>query len=575
MLKWHRILCVTALLGSPQVTAAQHQSVSAVRAGLPGYLLADAEQKPAPAPKTTPAPAAITTPQANAKSATQVSLTVERHRLENGLRIVLNPDRTIPTVAVAVYYDVGSRNEERGRSGFAHLFEHMMFQGSQNVAKGEHFQLVMNRGGSVNGTTSEDRTNYFETLPSNELALGLWLEADRMRSLAVTQENFENQRQTVMEERRQSYDNRPYMQSMLRINDLAFGDYFPYSHSTIGDMQDLQAAPLSAVKEFFDTYYAPNNAVLSIAGDFEPQAALALIKQHFGAIPGAKVPPFTTPDPAPQTSERKDSMLDPLAELPAFHIAYHIPTDRSPDHYPLELLASVLGDGESARLYQKLVKDKEILQEIDVNTDGRRGPDLFSFWGICAQGHAPEEARTLIFNELSTIAQKGISRAELDKAKNRMRANFVFGLENNLQRASRLAEFETFYGDATLLLNEIERYSAVKLEDVQRVASLYFAPTNRTVLDVVPAKAAAAQAAAAASKKPAATAAPAKPAAAPAAPAKSTPAAAAPAKPAGAASAPAQTVAPAAPAASSAPPTPPAKPAPAAPATPVKKEAAQ
>ena len=583
MLKWHRILCVTALLcasASPQVTAAQHQSVSAVRAGLPGYLLADAEQKPVSAPKTTPAPAAppTTTPQANAKPATQVSLTVERHRLENGLRIVLNPDRTIPTIAVAVYYDVGSRNEERGRSGFAHLFEHMMFQGSQNVAKGEHFQLVMNRGGSVNGTTSEDRTNYFETLPSNELALGLWLEADRMRSLAVTQENFENQRQTVMEERRQSYDNRPYMQSMLRINDLAFGDYFPYSHSTIGDMQDLQAAPLSAVKEFFDTYYAPNNAVLSIAGDFEPQAALALIKQHFGTIPGAKVPPFTTPDPAPQTAERKDSMLDPLAELPAFHIAYHIPTDRSPDHYPLELLASVLGDGESARLYQKLVKDKEILQEIDVNTDGRRGPDLFSFWGICAQGHAPEEARTLISNELSTIGQKGISRAELDKAKNRMRANFVFGLENNLQRASRLAEFETFYGDATLLLNEIERYSAVKLEDVQRVASLYFAPTNRTVLDVVPAKTAAAQAAAA-TRKPAATAAPAKPTAAapnPAAPAKPAAAVAAPAKPA-AASAPAGASQPAAavpaaarPTATGAPPTPPATP-----AAPVKKEAAQ
>ncbi|HTU60438.1 MAG TPA: insulinase family protein, partial [Polyangiales bacterium] len=343
------------------------------------------------------------------------------------------------------------------------------------------------------------------------------------------------------------------------------------------------------------TYYAPNNAVLSIAGDFEPQAALALIKQYFGTIPGAKVPPFTTPDPAPQTAERKDSMLDPLAELPAFHIAYHIPTDRSPDHYPLELLASVLGDGESARLYQKLVKDKEILQEIDVNTDGRRGPDLFSFWGICAQGHSPEEARTLIFSELSTIAQKGISRAELDKAKNRMRANFVFGLENNLQRASRLAEFETFYGDGTLLLNELERYSSVKLEDVQRVAGLYFAPTNRTVLDVVPAKAAAAQAAAAGGKKPTAAApAPAKPAAAAATPASpaaappkptAAPAAAAspaapvkpaPAKPSGAATAPAQTVAPTAPPASAAPPTPPAKPAPAAPANaPVKKEAAQ
>ena len=154
---------------------------------------------------------------------------------------------------MAVYYDVGSRNEERGRSGFAHLFEHMMFQGSKNVGKGEHFQLIMNRGGSVNGTTSDDRTNYFETLPSHELALGLWLEADRMKSLAITQENFENQRQTVMEERRQSYDNRPYMQSMLRINELAFGDYFPYAHSTIGDMQDLRNAPLSAVQEFFNT----------------------------------------------------------------------------------------------------------------------------------------------------------------------------------------------------------------------------------------------------------------------------------------------------------------------------------
>ncbi|HET8933949.1 MAG TPA: pitrilysin family protein [Polyangiales bacterium] len=511
MLKWHRILCVSALLGSPLMVTAQSQSVAAVRVGLP--ILVDAEQAaPKPAPSAQPA---TTTPKANPNQSRQVSLQVERHRLSNGLRVVLNPDHTIPTVAIAVYYDVGSRNEERGRSGFAHLFEHMMFQGSANIAKGEHFQLVMNRGGSVNGTTSEDRTNYFETLPSNELALGLWLEADRMRSLAVTQENFENQRQTVMEERRQSYDNRPYMQSMLRINELAFGDYFPYAHSTIGDMQDLQAAPLSAVKEFFDTYYAPNNAVVSIAGDFEPQAALKLLEQYFGAIPGAKVPPFTTPDPAPQTAERKDSMLDPLAELPAFHIAYHIPTDRTPDHYPLELLASVLGDGESARLYQKLVKDKEILQEIDVNTDGRRGPDLFSFWGICAQGHAPEEARTLIFNELNAVAQKGITAKELDKAKNRMRANFVFGLENNLQRASRLAEFETFYGDASLLLAEIERYSAVTLDDVKRVAGLYFAPTNRTVLDVVPAKAAATQAAAAASRKPAAPAAPATPAAAP------------------------------------------------------------
>ena len=499
MLRTPLIVCAAALL-CPLRIAAQ----AAPQPAAPMLTGATAAAAPPPA-----AAASSTAPLANPANSTptgKVALQIIRHKLENGLRVVLNPDPTVPTVAVAVYYDVGSRNEERGRSGFAHLFEHMMFQGSQNVAKGEHFQLIMNRGGSVNGTTSDDRTNYFETLPSNELALGLWLEADRMRSLAITQQNFENQRQTVMEERRQSYDNRPYMTSMLRINELAFGDYFPYAHSTIGDMQDLVNAPLAAVQEFFATYYAPNNAVVSIAGDFEPDAALRLVQQYFGALRPAQVKPFTTADPAPQTAERKDSALDPLAELPAFHVAYHIPKDREPDHYPLELLSLVLGDGESSRLYQKLVKQKEILQEIDVNTDGRRGPDLFSFWGICAEGHTPEAARALIFDELKAVAQKGITTRELDKAKNRMRAEFVFGLQSNLSRASHLAEYETFFGDANLLLGELERYSAVNLDDVKRVAGQYFAPTNRTILDVVPAKAAqnSASKPAAAAAKPAA-----------------------------------------------------------------------
>jgi zinc protease len=492
MLRTPLIVCIAMLLCPMRITAQGTKPATAA-------LLADA---PSVAAQPSAATAAAT-PQANpapAAKAGAVALKVERHKLDNGLRVVLNPDPTVPTVAVAVYYDVGSRNEERGRSGFAHLFEHMMFQGSQNVRKGEHFQLVMNRGGSVNGTTSDDRTNYFETLPSHELALGLWLEADRMRSLAITQENFENQRQTVMEERRQSYDNRPYMPSMLRINELAFGDYFPYAHSTIGDMQDLVNAPLSAVQEFFTTYYAPNNAVVSIAGDFEPAAALKLVQQYFGALKPAQVKPFTTPDPAPQTGERKDSMLDAQAELPAFHISYHIPKDREPDHYPLELLSLVLGDGESSRLYQKLVKDKEILQGIDVNTDDRRGPDLFSFWGICAKGHTQEQARTVIFDELKALAQQGISARELDKAKNRMRAEFVFGLQSNLSRASHLAEYEAFFGDANLLMAELDRYQTVTLEDVKRVAGQYFAPTNRTILDVVPANAAPTAAPSAAAK---------------------------------------------------------------------------
>ncbi|MEY4580427.1 MAG: hypothetical protein RL701_5130 [Pseudomonadota bacterium] len=528
MLKCHRILGVAALLCSSPAIA---QTPSAAPpAGRPQLAAAGS---PTTAPSG-PVANTTTTPQAKPSPTQphtdQVALKIERHKLENGLRVVLNPDSTVPTVAVAIYYDVGSRNEERGHSGFAHLFEHMMFQGSQNVGKGEHFQLVMNRGGSMNGTTSHDRTNYFETLPSNELALGLWLEADRMRSLAITQENFENQRQTVMEERRQSYDNRPYMQSMLRINELAFGDYFPYAHSTIGDMQDLQAAPLSAVQEFFNTYYAPNNAVLAISGDFEPRAALQTVQQYFGAIPARAVKPFNTPDPGPQTAERKDSMLDALAQLPAFHIDYHIPKDREPDHYPLELLAAVLGDGDSSRLYQKLVKKKEILQEISVETDGRRGPDLFSFWGVCAQGQSAEAARKLIFDEIAAIAQNGITPRELEKIKNRVRAEFVFGLETNLARATHLAEYEAFFGDATLLTGELARYSTVTNDDIKRVASQYFAPTNRTILDVVPANAAAAKpvVAAPAVKQPAA-AAPVKPVAAPAKPVTA-PAPASPAK---------------------------------------------
>lgn len=422
---------------------------------------------------------------------------IVRATLPNGLRVVLSPDTTVPTVGISVYYDVGSRNEVRGRTGFAHLFEHMMFQGSANVAKGEHFSLIMNRGGSMNGTTSHDRTNYFETLPSNELELGLFLESDRMRSLAVNEENFENQRQTVKEERRQSYENRPYMLSMLRINELTYGDYFPYAHSTIGEVTDLDNAPLEAVRDFWGSYYAPNNAVISISGDFEPTAALALVTRYFGDIGRRSTPAYEPGVIAPQTREITDTMVDALAPLPAFHIAYHIPQSREAAHYPLEMLAIVLGDGESSRLYQKLVKDREILQEISVSTDDRRGPDVFSFWGVVSTGHTGVEARTIIFNELQSVAQRGITPRELEKAKNRLRAAFVFGLQSNLSRSMQLAEFEMYWGNAELLRNELDRYLAVTLEDVQHAAATYFDATNRTVLDVLPPPADAAEAGAA------------------------------------------------------------------------------
>ncbi len=414
------------------------------------------------------------------------SLQVSRATLDNGLRVVMSSDRTIPTVAVAMYYDVGSRNEVRGRSGFAHLFEHMMFQGSDNVGKGEHFSLIINRGGSANGTTSNDRTNYFETLPSNELALGLWLEADRMRSLAITQANFENQRMTVMEERRQRIDNQPYIPSMLRINELAYGDYWPYAHSTIGDMQDLLDAPLEAVQEFFAMHYAPNNAVLSISGDFDTDEAMQLVEKYFGDVPARETPAYVEPAPPEQTAERTETMYDANATLPAFHLGYHIPPNRSPDHYALEILALVLGDGESSRLYQTLVKQKEICQDVAVGTDDRRGPDLFSVWAVMASGHAPKAAQEIVLAELGSIAGKGVTARELEKAKNRIRASFIFGLQSNMARAQRLAEYELYWGDANLLKLELDHYLAVSLEDIKRVADTYFKASNRTVLDVLP-----------------------------------------------------------------------------------------
>ena len=418
------------------------------------------------------------------------ALPIVRETLPNGLRVVMSPNRTVPTVAIAVYYDVGSRNEERGRSGFAHLFEHMMFQGSANVRKLEHFSLIMNRGGVLNGTTSADRTNYYETLPSNELALGLWLEADRMRSLEVTAETYENQRQTVMEERRQRVDNQPYVPSFLRIDELAFGDYFPYAHSTIGDMQDLQNAPLEAVQQFFRTYYAPNNAVLSISGDFEPEAAMAMVRQYFGAIARANVPTFQDPGLAPQTAERVDAIVDANATLPAFHIAYHIPPSREADHYALEMLSIILGDGDSSRLYQDLIKNRELCAHISAGTDDRRGPDLFSMFGVVSAGHTTVEAREAVYRIIADVSANGITARELEKARNRVRAAFVFGFESNMSRAQQLGEFELYFGDATDIRGELARYLAVTVEDVKRVAERYLIASNRTVLDVTPAAAA-------------------------------------------------------------------------------------
>jgi zinc protease len=273
----------------------------------------------------------------------------------------------------------------------------------------------------------------------------------------------------------------------LRINELAYGDYFPYAHSTIGDMQDLVNAPLTAVQEFFHTHYAPNNAVLSISGDFEPEAAMALVREYFGGIARANVPAFTDPGLAPQTAERVDAIVDANATLPAFHIAYHIPEARAADHYALEVLSILLGDGDSSRLYQDLVKTRELCAHISAGTDDHRGPDLFSLFGVVSAGHTSAEARDAVYRVLDDLATNGITPRELEKAKNRVRAAFVFGFESNMSRAQQLGEFELYFGNATDIRGELARYLAVTADDVKRVAQRYLVASNRTVLDVTPA----------------------------------------------------------------------------------------
>src|SRR5436305_4219866 len=265
-------------------------------------------------------------------------LDIEEYTLSNGLRVVLNKDDAVPVVSVAVYYNVGSRNERPGRTGFAHLFEHMMFQGSENVPKAGHFQYIMKAGGTMNGTTSSERTNYYETLPANQLPLALWLESDRMRSLAVTQENLDNQREAVKEEKRLRYDNQPYVNGFLRLFEMSFQNP-ANAHSTIGSMEDLDAATVEDIREFFRIYYAPNNAVLSIAGDFDQTETRSLIDKYFATIPSQQPPPPVDVSQPDAAADQQDVFLDRLAPLPALVLRRKLPARTTPESYAL-LLAS-------------------------------------------------------------------------------------------------------------------------------------------------------------------------------------------------------------------------------------------
>jgi len=406
-------------------------------------------------------------------------------KLRNGLRVILSEDHSAPTYSLVMTYNVGSRDERPGRTGFAHLFEHMMFEGSENVGKGEHGLSIINSGGTRNGTTNSDRTNYFETLPSNQIDLGLFLESDRMRSLVINQVNFENQRNVVQEERRRSYDNQPYGKTSEAILDTVY-DSFPYKHSTIGSMEDLNAAKIEDVAAFFKTYYAPNNAVLTMVGDFKVDEVTAKIEKYFGSIPAQPAPPLVDMVEPKQSAERRRTVQDPLALVPRLSIVFKIPQGNTPDWYTLLVAGQVLSGGESSRLYQRLVKESQVATAVGAAAQDRRGPSTFTITVDLQRGKNPADAEKLIYEELEKLKNEPVTNAELEEFRIALRRNEVEQLVGTLTRAQNLGTLAVYYDDPGLINTRGQKLRTVTREQIQKTARTYFIETNRTVVLTTP-----------------------------------------------------------------------------------------
>ena len=422
---------------------------------------------------------------ASAQQARKIKVDFKDVKLKNGLRVLLVEDHNAPVVSVAITYDVGSRNERKGRTGFAHLFEHMMFTGSQNVGKNEYSLLIDTNGGGNNATTSEDRTLYFATVPSNQLDMILFLEADRMRNLDVTQDNLDTQRNAVQEERRRGLDNQPYGKTGEKYQETIY-DNFAYKHSVIGSMDDLNAASLQDVTDFFRIYYAPNNAALALVGDFKLDAALAKIRNYFEAIPSQPAPPAVDTTEPEQTAERRFTVEDPLARLPQIVIGYKGIAGNTADAYAMQVLNQALATGQSSRLYQKLVKEKELVAGVFAFTNAMRGNGDYQITATVAPGKKLEDVEAAINEEITRIQSEPIADWELAKAKNSSRRTSIQALQGSLGTATRLTQNAVFYNDPNLINTQFDKIAGVTKEDVQRVANKYLKATNRTVGITVP-----------------------------------------------------------------------------------------
>jgi zinc protease len=421
---------------------------------------------------------------------TTMRIPVETFQLDNGLFVTLSEDHTAPIVAVNLWYHVGSANEKAGRTGFAHLFEHMLFQGSAHVGANEHFELIQRAGGTLNGSTWLERTNYFETVPSKELALALWLEADRMGELlpAMTQEKLDTQRDVVKNERRWAVDNQPYGTMLEKMQELVFPSSHPFQHSLIGSMDDLSAASLDDVAEFFATYYTPDNAVLSIAGDFDTAETRKLVLDYFGPIArGKRKPPLPPMDLPPVFGERRRELVYDNVSLPRLFMAFRSPVFGSADYYAASVTSALLGLRRGSRLHRSLVRERQVAADVSAFTfDLAKGTDLLVVDVTARPEISASQLEEEVEREIDRLHNDGASKEEVRRAVALIETDLTASLQSAGERADRLSMFATFFKEPQLINEQADRYGAVTVEQVNRIISERFGDDNRANLIYVP-----------------------------------------------------------------------------------------
>jgi zinc protease len=405
--------------------------------------------------------------------------------LPNGLRLILSEDHSTPIVHVSVWYHVGSKNERPGRTGFAHLFEHMMFKGSKNVEPEAHTSIVSSVGGRSNAYTTEDVTVFWQTLPAQYLPLALWLEADRMATLRVEDEAFRREREVVKEERRMRIENQPYGRLQEIIYDNSFVAH-PYKHPTIGSMADLEAASINDVRDFHGTFYVPENATVTVVGDFDSAQALQIVTQYFGRVPKAARPvPRDIPKEPEMTQERR-VVVDESWPLPAVVVAYHVPYDGHPDAYPLHITSKILSDGQSARISRALIYTQRLCLSAFGSGNITEHPNLFFAVCIVQPGRTPAEAEKALIAQFESLKTEGVTSHELQRAQNQFARDYILGRESDEDKALHLAHAAVIHNDITTADGEFDIFMKTSVADVQRVARSYFNQSNRVVLHVLP-----------------------------------------------------------------------------------------